>query len=246
MRRWMALLGGTSNELSELVERARRLEPLAAVRQLGDGVSGVPAPARWAPAVRSPGWRRRVSPLRARDWALLGGLVGAVAGGVWLTRRARRGEGIEVERAITLPAPVERVYEFWSDPENFPRFMSHVHEVRRTGPDRTHWVVAGPGGAPIEWDAVATERVPNESIGWRTVESAVVEHHGTVRLHPVDAGSTRVEVRLIFRPVGGALGYRVAALFGGDPGRVIGEDLERLALQLRGPRPAAGESVSWR
>jgi uncharacterized membrane protein len=78
------------------------------------------------------------------------------------------------------------------------------------------------------------------------VEGAVVEHHGTVRFHPVDDGSTRLEVRLIFRPVGGALGYRVAALFGGDPQRAIGEDLERLAQQLHGGRSAVGESGSWR
>ena len=75
---------------------------------------------------------------------------------------------------MTVDAPVERVYEFWNEFENFPRFMSHVHEVRRIGPDRTHWVVAGPGGTPIEWDAVVTRRVPNEEIGWRTVEGALV------------------------------------------------------------------------
>jgi uncharacterized membrane protein len=230
----------------ELVERARRLEPVAAVRQLAAGVSGGLAPWRWASAVR-PRRRRRVSPLAARDWALLGGLVGAVAVALWLTRRAQDGgQGIDVERAITVQAPVERVYEFWSNPETFPRFMSHVHEVRRTGPDRTHWVVAGPAGAPIAWDAVTTERVLNELIGWRTVEGAVVEHHGTVRFHRLDAGATRIEVRLTVRPLGGALGHRVAALFGGDPERVIGEDLERLVLQLHGERPAVGESGSWR
>jgi uncharacterized membrane protein len=244
----MRTLMTLADDTSRLVERARRLEPMAAVRQLGEDVSDALAPARALAAAR---WSavarpRRRPALGARDWALLGSLVGAVAVALWLTRRARNGQGIEIERTVIVQAPVERVYAFWSDPETFPRFMSHVHEVRRTGPDRTHWVVAGPAGAPIEWDAVTTESVPNESIGWRTVEGAVVEHHGTVRFHPVDDGSTRLEVRLIFRPVGGALGYRVAALFGGDPQRAIGEDLERLAQQLHGGRSAVGESGSWR
>ena len=236
---------------SELVERARQLEPMAAVRQLGGGVGAlveasrwVPAArSRWLPAARSRSWRRRsVSALEARDWALLGGFVGAITAGLWLARRAMDTEGIRVVRTMTVEAPIERVYEFWSDFENFPRFMSHVREVKRTGPDRTHWVVAGPGGTPIEWDAVITDRVPNEMISWRTVEGSLVEHRGTVRFRPAGNGATRIEVRMTYRPVGGALGHGIAELFGSDPERVIGEDLARVATHLRGPRPAVGET----
>jgi uncharacterized membrane protein len=235
---------------SELVERARQLEPMAAARQLGGGVGALLEASRWVPAARSRwvsaarlrGGRRRVSALEARDWALLGGFVGAVAAGLWLARRALDTEGIRIVRTMTVEAPIERVYEFWSDFENFPRFMSHVREVKRTGPDRTHWVVAGPGGTPIEWDAVITDRVPNEMISWRTVEGSLVEHRGTVRFRPAGTGATRVEVRMTYRPVGGALGHGIAELFGSDPERVIGEDLARVATHLRGTRPAVGET----
>jgi len=41
---------------SELVERARQLEPLAAVRQLGGGVGALLEGARWVPAARLRGW----------------------------------------------------------------------------------------------------------------------------------------------------------------------------------------------
>jgi len=229
---------------SELVERARQLEPMAAVRQLGGSVGALLEASRWVPAARARGWRRRrVAALEARDWALLGGFVGAITAGLWLARRAMdTGEGIRVVRTMTVEAPIERVYEFWSDFENFPRFMSHVREVKRTGPDRTRWVVAGPGGTPIEWDAVVTDRVPNEVIGWRTVEGSLVEHRGTVRFRPAGNGATRIEIRMTYRPVGGALGHGVAELFGSDPERVIGEDLARVATHLHGTRPAVGEA----
>ena len=229
---------------SELVERARQLEPMAAVRQLGGSVGALLEGSRWVPAARARGWRRRrLAALQTRDWALLGGFIGAITAGLWLARRAMdSGDGIRVVRTMTVEAPIERVYEFWSDFENFPRFMSHVREVKRTGPDRTHWVVAGPGGTPIEWDAVVTERVPNEVIGWRTVEGSLVEHRGTVRFRPAGNSATRIEVRMAYRPVGGALGHGIAELFGSDPERVIGEDLARVATHLRGPRPAVGEA----
>ena len=251
-------------DTDELVERARRLEP--AVRQLGGSVGAMLEPARamleparamleptrwksgsalprWDTMSRSLGWRRRRSVIQARDWAVLGGLVGAIAAGLWLARRwSATSEGIEVVREMTVEAPVERVYEFWNEFENFPRFMSHVREVRRTGPDRTHWVVAGPGGTPIEWDAVVTKRVPNEEISWRTTEGALVDHGGAVRFRPIGNGQTQIEVRMTYRPVGGVLGHGLAALFGSDPERVIADDLSRLATQLRGARSAMGES----
>jgi uncharacterized membrane protein len=239
-------------DTNELIERARRLEPVKTVRQLSGGMGAVLPTVRWMSGSRSPrwtsmsrnlGWRRRRSMLEARDWAMLGGLVGAIAAGLWLARRwSDTGEGIEVVRTMTVEAPVERVFEFWSDFENFPRFMSHVREVRRTGPDRTHWVVAGPGGTPIEWDAVVTKRVPNEEISWRTVEGSLVEHSGTVRFRPVGSGQTQIDVRMSYRPVGGVLGHGLATLFGSDPERVIADDLSRLATQLRGGRSAMGES----
>jgi uncharacterized membrane protein len=245
---------------SELVDRARRLEPLTTVRELG-GVSGMAAmldPARrlmgsqartWAaalPALRALR-RRRSSRLDGRGWALLGGLIGAVAAGLWLSRRAMGSrEGIEVVRSTTVDTPLERVWELWNDFENFPRFMSHVREVRRTGPDRTHWVVAGPAGTPVEWDAVVTRRVPHEEIAWRTVEGSLVEHTGRVRFKRVGNGATRIDVRMTYRPLGGAVGHSLAALFGNDPERVIADDLGRLAEQLRSTRSAVGETGSWR
>jgi len=268
-------LRGTLAELSEsdlleaALERARKSEPVAAVRGLDVNAlmdrstrmlerSGMlEMPGRWwSRAMKRPelrrgaewmGLRSRRRTLDAGEWALLGGLLGATIVGLWLGRRTLAGGGeIEVERSITIEAPVERVYEFWNDVENAPRFMSHVREVRRLGGDRSRWTVAGPVGAPVEWEAVVTQRVPNESISWRTVEGSLVDHQGTVRFRPAGPNATRVEVRMTYRPAGGAAGRLLAGLFGRDPESVIDADLARLASQLRGPRPAMGETGSWR
>jgi uncharacterized membrane protein len=232
---------------SPMVEQAWRLGSSPAVRQLGGGLAAARWPRRTTLAERArqalPRQRRRTPALSPRDWALLAGFGAAIAAGLWLLNRGRSAEqGVEVVRAMTVDAPIERVWEFWNDFENFPRFMSHVREVRRTGPDRTHWVVDGPGGTPVEWDAVVTRRVPNQEIGWQTVEGALVEHEGAVRFEPAAGGATRIEVRMVYRPVAGALGRGVASLFGARPERVIADDLARVAAQLRGVRPAVGET----
>ncbi len=243
-------LGGSVGAMLEparaMLEPARAmLEPARAMLEPAHLMSrsALPRWSTWNAMSRSLGWRRRRSVIRARDWAVLGGLVGAIATSLWLARRwSAAGEGIEVVREMTVDAPVERVYEFWNEFENFPRFMSHVHEVRRIGADRTHWVVAGPGGTPVEWDAVVTRRIVNEEIGWRTVEGSLVEHSGSVRFRSAGVGQTRIDVKMTYRPLGGALGHGLATLLGSDPERVIADDLDRLATQLRGPRAATGES----
>jgi len=252
------------------VERARQYEPIAAMRGVDVGSlvdrstrllerSGMLAgPARWwARAARRPevrrgrawldGRRRRRRAFEVGDWALVGGLLGATVVGLWLGRRALRSGGdIEVERSVTIEAPVSRVYELWSNVENLPRFMSHVREVRRLDGDRSRWVVDGPAGAPVEWEALVTERTPNQSISWRTVAGSLVDHRGTVRFRPAGPNATRVDVRMTYRPMGGEAGRSVASLLGRDPESVIDADLARLASQLQGQRPVVGETGTWR
>jgi uncharacterized membrane protein len=80
-----------------------------------------------------------------------------------------RAGNIRFQKTITLAVPVERVFRFWTDFENLPRFMSRLREVRSTDDKRSHWVATGPAGAPIEWDADLTAFVPNQLLAWRSV-----------------------------------------------------------------------------
>ena len=112
--------------------------------------------------------------------------------------------------------------------EYFPYFLSHVREVRDLGGGRSHWVVDGPAGARIEWDAVLTQFIPNEVIAWRSETGAVVQHAGIVRFEPDAEGNTRVHVRLSYTPPAGALGHSVAWLVGADPKRQMDDDLMRM------------------
>lgn len=139
---------------------------------------------------------------------------------------------VDVQKTVRVSAPVEQVWELWSNFEHFPRFMSHLREVRRTSTERSHWVAAGPGGIPVEWDAVITEWEPRESIGWKSVEGSTVETSGRVRFRPAADGSTEIEIQLSYNPPAGALGHTVASLFGVDPKRAMDEDMVRLKSLL--------------
>src|SRR2546421_532602 len=85
-----------------------------------------------------------------------------------------RENGIEVQKTICVNAPVEQVFGFWSDYQNFPHFMSRVREVRVDG-DRSHWVVEGPAGVAVEWDAEVVASEPNSFIEWRSTPDSAVQ-----------------------------------------------------------------------
>jgi uncharacterized membrane protein len=167
-----------------------------------------------------------------------------------LTGVAAGRRAVTVQKAITVQAPVERVFEFFTQWENWPRWMSHVREVRvtsTTGDEvRTHWVVDGPAGTTVRWDAVTTALDPNELIAWKSVEGSVIEHAGVTRFTPTADGATTIDIKMSYNPPAGALGHAVATILGRDPKHQMDDDLARLKTTIETgipPRDAARPEI---
>jgi uncharacterized membrane protein len=111
-----------------------------------------------------------------------------------------------------VEVPIERVYAYWRDFSHFPSFMPDVKEVTVTGPMTSHWVVSGPLGKTVEWEAQIVEDIPNQRIAWRSVGDAEVGNTGAVRFDP-RGGMTNIEVSLEYNPPAGKAGELVAELF---------------------------------
>ena len=139
------------------------------------------------------------------------------------------GKGIRVEKAVTINSSAEELYRFWRNFENLPRFMSHLKAVHVFDNKRSHWIAKGPAGSNAEWDAEIINDVPNELIGWRSVDGSRVDNAGSVHFTPAtgDRG-TEVKVVLRYDPPAGFIGATVAKIFGEDPAHQINEDLRRL------------------
>lgn len=146
---------------------------------------------------------------------------------------------VEVHKIITIHAPIAEVFAFWRDYENFPRFMSHLQEVRDTGGGRSHWVAEGPGGLPFEWDAETVRVEENRLISWRSVGTSPIANAGIVRFQEEGEGATRVDVHLSYSPPAGALGHAVAAFLGSDPKHLMDDDLVRLKSLLEDGKTTA-------
>lgn len=135
---------------------------------------------------------------------------------------------IQVKKSITLMKPRAEVYQFWRQLERLPSFMIHLRSVTETSGTRSHWVVSGPAGATIEWDAeIAAER-HNEELSWRSLDGSEIHNAGTVRFAdaPADRG-TEVRVELSYDAPGGAAGAAIAKWFGEEPSQQLTDDLRR-------------------
>ncbi|HEX7044454.1 MAG TPA: SRPBCC family protein [Burkholderiales bacterium] len=223
----------------------------------------------WSPAARLVGGAagaslflyalRRRGPLRV-PFAAAGVLVSARAATNLEVRRllgiGTPRHAVEVQKAIRINAPAERVFAVWANFEEFPRIMTHVKRVRalddgRLG-KRWRWTVRGPSGIYVDFDTVITALEPNRLIAWRTEPGSPVQHAGQVQFHAHDDNATTVEVRMTYNPAAGALGHGVAKLFRADPKRRMNDDMLRLktyietgiaahdaAAQAAGARPSA-------
>ena len=178
------------------------------------------------------------------------GLVLTARGMTNLDTRSLLGIGmgenaIRVNKAINIFAPIDEVYQFWRNFENFHRFMSHVKEIT-TRDDVSTWKVAGPAGSTVEFQSRLIQDIPNESIAWRTLPDSQVQSAGFVRFDQNRDGSTRVTVQMTYVPPAGALGHAVAQLFGVDPRQAMNEDLIRLKTLLEeGKTSSEGRTVEY-
>ncbi len=222
-----------------------------ALRQARDAIAG--AGGALAPVARNPalaggallagfGLARR-SPL-----GLLLGLAGAALlaraasqplGGMLRGRglRLAMDQAVDVEQSIHIDAAPEDVYDLWTDYENFPRFMSHVVEVRDLGRRRSHWVVKGPGGSHFSWNAVVTEQSRPQRLAWRSEPGAEIPQSGSIQFAP-QRGGTLVTVRMSYTPPAGAIGHGLATLLGADPQSRLAQDLADMkSFMERGAPP---------
>jgi len=116
---------------------------------------------------------------------------------------------MRVDKTIEINAPLDTVYNQWTQFEEFPRFMEGIKEVHQLDAERLHWV-AEVSGSRKEWYAHITRQVPDHVLAWESEGGAL--NSGTIIFKPLDEGHTELEVHMDYEPedlkeqAGGAIG----------------------------------------
>lgn len=145
------------------------------------------------------------------------------------TRHALSGaRGVNVDERITIARRPEEVFEFWRDLANLPRFLSHLERIDVIDGRRSHWVVQGPAGMHVEWDAELINEIRPDLLAWRSLPGADVASAGSVQFRPLGPSETELRVRMQYAPPAGRAGAAVARLLGDAPESMLRTDLRRL------------------
>jgi hypothetical protein len=169
--------------------------------------------------------------------------------------------------SIEVKAPLQSVYDQWTQFEEFPRFMRDVVEVRQHGADALSWKVLL-GGKEKQWEARIIEQIPDTSIVWESVDGTL--NRGAITFEPLGSDATRLTVVMEYEPegflekAGDLLGVpsghveeslksfrelieSKSAASGGWRGRIESTDLEKASVdQDMAPEPATTSAGGFR
>jgi hypothetical protein len=167
--------------------------------------------------------------------------------------------------SIDVKAPLQSVYDQWTQFEEFPRFMRDVVEVRQHGPDALSWKVLL-GGKEKQWEARIVEQIPDTSIVWESVDGT--SNRGAITFEPLGTDATRLtlvmeyETEGFLEKAGDILGVpsghveeslksfrelieSKSTATGGWRGRIESTDVEKASVEMA-PEPAPTSASGFR
>ncbi len=129
---------------------------------------------------------------------------------------------------VTIDRPRAELFAYWRDFTNLACFMDNIERVDMLDSTKSHWVVRGPGGKHIEFDAMITDERDGEHIAWTSVEGADVPNSGRIDFRDASGGrGTAVTATIIYDPPAGVVGKIVAKMFQREPAIQARRDLRR-------------------
>ncbi|WP_442587285.1 SRPBCC family protein [Pedobacter sp. AW31-3R] len=169
------------------------------------------------------------------------GIQGVAAGGLLLYRGATGicpvykklnkdttdPEAINITEDITVNVSRDKVYAFWRELSNLPRFMKHLKSVEEISSEISLWKANTPGALiDLKWNAEITREETDEYIGWQSLEGSMIDNAGKVEFRDTLNGTgTEIHIEIDYFPPAGSVGRGVTTLFNGVFEKMIREDI---------------------
>jgi uncharacterized membrane protein len=109
------------------------------------------------------------------------------------------------------------VYEFWRQLENLPSAIPDLESVQRIDDRRSHWVLKGPAGKRVEWDAEITNEHRGRHLEFRSLPGSSIKLAGIVRFKKKQGVGTKIHLSMAYEIPGGAAGEALAQLMHEQP-----------------------------
>ena len=132
---------------------------------------------------------------------LAGKALEKVTGGGDSSSSSGKTRRLPIQRWTDIAAPIDVVWERWTQFEDFPKFMHRVLTVKedeekenKISWEEKIWF------SRRQWEGEITERRKNDHIAWKTTSGT--KHSGVVTFHRLAPNLTRVMVDMEFEPSG--------------------------------------------
>ncbi len=123
-----------------------------------------------------------------------GASLGALAA-VNMAGNLRRSRIVRVEKSLQIGRSVSEVFRTWASLEWLQSASPLIEEIRTQG-SRSHWTMQL-DGRRIEWDAEIEQFIPDQAIGWKSVNGP--KHTGRITFAPI-GNDTLVQVTMNYAP----------------------------------------------
>ncbi|MEO1003984.1 MAG: SRPBCC family protein [Cyanobacteria bacterium J06638_7] len=146
------------------------------------------------------------------------------------------GRWLEHSVTTTIAAPVERVWEVWSNLEAMPQWMRWIESVKTVDgdPDLTDWTLAAQGFR-FHWKARITQRVEAQQLHWQSVGG--LPTRGGVRFYPQPDGVTAVKLSVSYELPGVLAPLMEPTILGGIVTRELQANLDRFRDLVQDSQP---------
>jgi uncharacterized membrane protein len=138
--------------------------------------------------------------------------IGATVGTLWALGMIDRGGAsriVRLEKSVQIGRPVREVFEAWRHFERIPQYCRYITHVHSSG-FRSHWT-ANVDGNVFNWEAELTQLIPDQVIGWKSVNGS--KHSGRVTFSPI-GNDTLVHVQMNYVPPSPLLRPLIGAMSG--------------------------------
>jgi len=120
---------------------------------------------------------------------------------------------ITIDKTIKIHAPIDKVFAFWKNYENFSKFIEDIESVKDLGNKKSHWIMKGPFNSRIEFDADTVQMDPEKYIKWvathapRSLKAVVSDDKkeevkapgtGEIFFKKLEEGLTEVQVKFSY------------------------------------------------
>ncbi|GAB2641833.1 SRPBCC family protein [Prescottella soli] len=162
---------------------------------LATAVSGLAQGDSPAKAAMKAGWSSITGKIKEKGRDLKETLTGGKGKG-----KGKGGKITNIVEQIDIGAPVDLVYDQWTQFTDFPKFMKKLEQVEQVSDEKLRWK-GQVFWSHRSWESTIVEQVPDERIVWRSKgDKGYLD--GAITFHELAPGLTRVQVIIEYHPQG--------------------------------------------